>query len=308
VPRDHEREPGSKLAVQGDAGGGVAFDPQGGGAEGGDQGMGEVCAAEQAGELEGQHQAGHRAHDHDVELSVIRLGLGGDGDAATVARTVGEGGEHDLAVEWGAVSLDLKRERPERSQRPHEGEEVGGHAAQPAAAVGLVGDLSVEADAGRVEEGVLVGAPQVERLGLPRQQQARGGGGRARDTEGASEVVAGAGGDDPQGGAGAGEAGADVTDGAVPADRADTLEACGGSRGGEIAGLVRALSELDLDPGSGAGEGGAGGLGGRTAPTSAGGRIGDQADVRGYGLGPPGPIPGTPGPPGRLGPLDCAMV
>src|SRR5207249_903943 len=98
------------------------------------------------------------------------------------------------------------------------------HSGQTSASVDLIGDLGVQADPGGEEKWIVVGQPEIEGTRLPAEEQACGSGGIAGNAEGAAEVVPGAGGDDPQRGAGAGEPRSDVADAAVTSHRGDPIE------------------------------------------------------------------------------------
>lgn len=170
---------------------------------------------------------------------------------------------------------------------------------QPSAAVGLVGDLGIQSDPRGQEEETAIRLPEIERARLPSEQEASGSDGVQRNAERSAEIIPGPRGDNAQRGACPGQAGRDVTEAPVSANGGDPVETFGSGARRQFPRLAGGLSEADFEACPGFREDGAGLFSDRPSPSPSCGRIGNQADSRGYG-----PTPGRPGGrmPGSIGP------
>lgn len=157
-----------------------------------------MCSTQQQGEQAQQPEPGQRRDLHDIEQPVVCGGADAQGHTPSVALGVAHRDERSRRLD-GRLAVDGDRElhRPETRELHDQREVVAQHAVRPAQPVGAIADLRIESEGGDRQEGV--GSPRRADLAhiyrarhAGRGELGRGDRVAARQTEGSSEVVAGA--------------------------------------------------------------------------------------------------------------------
>ncbi len=112
--------------------------------------------------------------------------------------------------------------------------------------IGIFDDLSVETDAGELDEEAVIGVGEVDGPGATAANDLEGSVNIVGDAEFGGEDVHGADGEDPEGGRGAGDSVDDFIDGAVAAGGHDGGEAFINGLAGEDLGMGGAVGEFEL--------------------------------------------------------------
>lgn len=213
-------------AADGEAGGLEVFDVLGVG----------VAAHERGADIAGEAPVAGGFEEEDVEFAVVQECIAEEGEGAAIAAAVADEGEGASVGAFRGLEFE---ERAGAAGELGGGEEVGERAeAVFAFGGGGFDDLCIDADAGELDEVVLVGASEVDLAGVAVADDLPRGLEVARDAEFVGEDVHGADGEDAEGGTGEVEAVDDVVDAAVATGGDDGAVACGEFCGGEIAAVT----------------------------------------------------------------------
>ncbi len=192
--------------------------------ERGDRGMGEMPARVDARKHREKLRAGDPADDHDIEQPVGRVGAGRNVHSAPEPAGIGEGDEHDLALEAPAIVLERRQERLEAREHADHRPGVDQRAAQTAHALGVCRALAVEAGACDATEDPATGPAEIDPGHWRRESGDDRSAGLERKPQLPRQIVAGAERDRGERATAAGETPRRPIPGAVAAGHQQTLD------------------------------------------------------------------------------------
>ncbi len=165
--RDLGRSLAKVLAICVNGNGMIALQKNLAGSEITHSGHSQVGSRVDAMEVEQDEALGHGRDKTEIKLAVVQFGLRQHSDAASVLRSIADGGEQNRAVQTGllaagVIAVQAHDGRAIDGQRSERGEHVASVPAQPARhAIGAPVGLSVDAETGdstEVDRALLFGA------------------------------------------------------------------------------------------------------------------------------------------------------